>query len=127
MSKTYRQGDPESMAQCWTSSSRMAGCRSCSTPLRSTTTNRLVVEVARLTGDNVALHCHDGTDGLVRSTDTVDTGESIKVPVGGQCLGRVFNLLGEGLWITSPPPPDAYWPITKSAPATRSSSPPPRF
>ena len=55
---------------------------------------KLVVEVAQLTGDNVA-RCiaMSSTDGLVRGTDAVDTGESIKVPVGDQCLGRVFNLL----------------------------------
>ena len=55
-----------------------------------------MVEVAQLTGDNVA-RCiaMSSTDGLVRGTDAVDTGESIKVPVGDQCLGRVFNLLGE--------------------------------
>ena len=53
---------------------------------------KLIVEVAQLTGDNVA-RCiaMSSTDGLVRGTDAVDTGESIKVPVGDQCLGRVFN------------------------------------
>ena len=50
---------------------------------------KLVVEVAQLTGDNVA-RCiaMSSTDGLVRGTEAVDTGESIKVPVGDQCLGR---------------------------------------
>lgn len=89
---------------------------------------KLVVEVAQLTGDNVA-RCiaMSSTDGLVRGTDAVDTGESIKVPVGDQCLGRVFNLLGEP-WITSPPPPRMpTGPFTVPLPATRSSSPPPRF
>ena len=57
---------------------------------------KLIVEVAQLTGDNVA-RCiaMSSTDGLVRGTEAVDTGESIKVPVGDQCLGRVFNVLGE--------------------------------
>ncbi len=57
---------------------------------------KLVVEVAQLTGDNV-VRCiaMNSTDGLVRGTEAVDTGEPIKVPVGDQCLGRVFNLLGE--------------------------------
>ena len=70
---------------------------------------KLVVEVAQLTGDNVA-RCiaMSSTDGLVRGTEAVDTGESIKVPVGDQCLGRVFNLLGE---------PEAYWPIHRPAPS----------
>ena len=57
---------------------------------------KLVVEVAQHTGDNV-VRCiaMNSTDGLVRGTEAVDTGEPIKVPVGDQCLGRVFNLLGE--------------------------------
>ena len=56
---------------------------------------RLVAEVAQQIGDNVA-RCiaMSSTDGLVRGMDAVDTGESITVPVGEECLGRVFNLLG---------------------------------
>ena len=57
------------------------------------------------------------TDGLVRGTDAVDTGESIKVPVGDQCLGRVFNLLGEPVDNKPAPTPDAYWPIHRPAPS----------
>ncbi len=88
---------------------------------------KLVVEVAQHTGDNV-VRCiaMNSTDGLVRGTEAVDTGEPIKVLVGDQCLGRVFNLLGEP-WITSPPPPRRpTGPSTALLPATRSSSPPPR-
>ena len=79
---------------------------------------KLVVEVAQLTGDNVA-RCiaMSSTDGLVRGTDAVDTGESIKVPVGDQCLGRVFNLLGEPVDNKPAPTPDAYWPIHRPAPS----------
>ena len=79
---------------------------------------KLVVEVAQLTGDNVA-RCiaMSSTDGLVRGTDAVDTGESIKVPVGDQCLGRVFNLLGEPVDNKPAPAPDAYWPIHRPAPS----------
>ena len=81
---------------------------------------KLVVEVAQLTGDNVA-RCiaMSSTDGLVRGTEAVDTGESIKVPVGDQCLGRVFNLLGEPVDNKPAPTPEAL-------PAMRSSSPPPK-
>ena len=80
---------------------------------------KLVVEVAQLTGDNVA-RCiaMSSTDGLVRGTEAVDTGESIKVPVGDQCLGRVFNLLGE---------PRLTGPSIAPLPAMRSSSPPLKF
>ncbi len=79
---------------------------------------KLMVEVAQLTGDNVA-RCiaMSSTDGLVRGTDAVDTGESIKVPVGDQCLGRVFNLLGEPVDNKPAPTPDAYWPIHRPAPS----------
>ncbi len=35
------------------------------------------------------------TDGLKRNIEVIDTGDSIKVPVGDKTLGRVFNLLGE--------------------------------
>ena len=89
---------------------------------------KLVVEVAQLTGDNVA-RCiaMSSTDGLVRGTDAVDTGESIKVPVGDQCLGRVFNLLGEPVDNKPAPPRMPTGPSTVPLPATRSSSPPPRF
>ena len=79
---------------------------------------KLVVEVAQLTGDNVA-RCiaMSSTDGLVRGTEAVDTGESIKVPVGDQCLGRVFNLLGEPVDNKPAPTPEAYWPIHRPAPS----------
>ena len=79
---------------------------------------KLVVEVAQLTGDNVA-RCiaMSSTDGLVRGTDAVDTGESIRVPVGDQCLGRVFNLLGEPVDEQPAPENIERWPIHRPAPA----------
>ena len=63
---------------------------------------RLVAEVAQQIGDDVA-RCiaMSSTDGLVRGTDAVDTGAPISVPVGEECLGRVFNLLGEPVDETS--------------------------
>ena len=84
---------------------------------------KLVVEVAQLTGDNVA-RCiaMSSTDGLVRGTDAVDTGESIKVPVGDQFWGACSTCWAS-LWITSPPPPRMpTGPFTARLPATRSSS-----
>ena len=79
---------------------------------------KLVVEVAQHTGDNV-VRCiaMNSTDGLVRGTEAVDTGEPIKVPVGDQCLGRVFNLLGEPVDNKPAPTPEAYWPIHRPAPS----------
>ena len=89
---------------------------------------KLVVEVAQHTGDNV-VRCiaMNSTDGLVRGTEAVDTGEPIKVPVGDQCLGRVFNLLGEPVDNKPARPRRPTGPSTAPLPAMRSSSPPPRF
>ena len=79
---------------------------------------KLVVEVAQLTGDNVA-RCiaMSSTDGLVRGTEAVDTGEPIKVPVGDGCLGRVFNLLGEPIDNKPAPKAEDWWPIHRPAPS----------
>lgn len=57
---------------------------------------KLIVEVAQQIGDNtVRCIAMSSTDGLVRGMKAVDTGGPITVPVGEECLGRVFNLLGE--------------------------------
>ena len=79
---------------------------------------KLIVEVAQHIGDNV-VRCiaMAATDGLVRGTDAVDTGEPIKVPVGDECLGRVFNLLGEPVDNKPAPEAEAYWPIHRPAPS----------
>ena len=51
----------------------------------------IVAEVAQHIGDNV-VRCiaMSSTDGLQRGTEAIDTGASISVPVGDECLGRVF-------------------------------------
>lgn len=78
----------------------------------------LVVEVAQHIGDNVA-RCiaMAATDGLVRGTEAVDTGGPITVPVGDECLGRVFNLLGEPVDEQPAPENMERWPIHRQAPA----------
>jgi F-type H+-transporting ATPase subunit beta len=53
-------------------------------------------EVAQhLGGGRVRAVALGSTDGLVRGSDIVDTGQPITVPVGPATLGRVFNLVGE--------------------------------
>uniref|UniRef100_A0A1I7WXB5 ATP synthase subunit beta n=1 Tax=Heterorhabditis bacteriophora TaxID=37862 RepID=A0A1I7WXB5_HETBA len=37
----------------------------------------------------------DGTEGLVRGQEVVDTGNPIKIPVGPETLGRIMNVIGE--------------------------------
>ncbi len=80
--------------------------------------HKLVAEVAQHIGDNV-VRCiaMSSTDGLQRGVEAVDTGASITVPVGEECLGRVFNLLGEP--IDNKPAPEASerWTIHRPAPA----------
>ena len=85
---------------------------------------RLVAEVAQQIGDNVA-RCiaMSSTDGLVRGMDAVDTGESITVPVGEECLGRVFNLLGEPVDELPPPKTNERWAIHRPAPSYEEQTP----
>ncbi len=79
---------------------------------------RIIAEVAQHIGDDV-VRCvaMSSTDGLERGITAVDTGSPITVPVGEQCLGRMFNLLGDP--IDNMPAPEAAerWPIHRAAPA----------
>ncbi|TKR78234.1 hypothetical protein L596_019073 [Steinernema carpocapsae] len=57
---------------------------------------RLILEVSQHLGDNVVRTiAMDGTEGLVRGQDVVDTGDPIKIPVGPETLGRIMNVIGE--------------------------------
>jgi len=57
---------------------------------------RLVLEVAQHLGDSkVRTIAMDTTEGLVRGQAVIDTGDSIKIPVGPQTLGRIMNVIGE--------------------------------
>ncbi len=79
---------------------------------------KLVAEVAQQVGDNtVRCIAMNSTDGLVRGTKAVDTGEPIKVPVGEECLGRVFNLLGDPVDNQPAPKTEERWSIHRPAPA----------
>ncbi|MCI7537660.1 MAG: F0F1 ATP synthase subunit beta [Fusicatenibacter saccharivorans] len=79
---------------------------------------KLVVEVAQQTGDNmVRCIAMKSTDGLVRGTKAVDTGGPIVVPVGEECLGRVFNLLGETVDNKPAPETAEKWPIHRDPPS----------
>ena len=79
---------------------------------------KLVAEVAQQIGDNtVRCIAMNSTDGLVRGIEAVDTGSSITVPVGEECLGRVFNLLGEPVDNLPAPTTKERWSIHRAAPA----------
>ncbi|CEQ39362.1 SPOSA6832_00884 [Sporobolomyces salmonicolor] len=58
--------------------------------------HRLVLEVAMHLGEKtVRTIAMDGTEGLVRGQEVVDTGAPIQIPVGPGCLGRIINVIGE--------------------------------
>ena len=86
--------------------------------------HKLIAEVAQQIGDDV-VRCiaMSSTDGLVRGTDAVDTGSPITVPVGDECLGRVFNLLGDP--VDNKPVPEAKerWAIHRPAPSYEEQTP----
>src|SRR5947209_1607638 len=48
-----------------------------------------------LGGNRVRAVALGSTEGLYRGMSVTDTGAPVKVPVGPETLGRVFNLLGE--------------------------------
>ena len=78
----------------------------------------VIAEVAQHIGDNVVRCVAMGaTDGLQRGTEAIDTGAAISVPVGEDCLGRVFNLLGEPIDGGAAVPAGERWPIHRPAPA----------
>ena len=59
-------------------------------------TEELTVEVASNIGDNIVRTIALGsTNGLKRGVVVKNTGETISVPVGKECLGRVLNVLGQ--------------------------------
>ena len=78
----------------------------------------IVAEVAQHIGDNV-VRCiaMSSTDGLQRGVEAIDTGAAISVPVGEECLGRVFNLLGQPIDEAGPVAAQEKWPIHRPAPA----------
>ena len=85
---------------------------------------RLVVEAAQQIGDDV-VRCiaMSSTDGVVRGSGAVDTGAPISVPVGEECLGRVFNLLGEPVDEMPAPQTAEKWSIHRPAPAYEDQTP----
>ncbi len=84
----------------------------------------IVAEVAQHIGDNVVRAiAMSSTDGLQRGAEAVDTGAPIRVPVGEDCLGRVFNLLGQPIDNKPPVKGAESWPIHRSAPSYEEQQP----
>jgi F-type H+-transporting ATPase subunit beta len=78
---------------------------------------RLVLEVAQHLGESqVRAVAMDTTDGLVRGTKVVDTGEPIMMPVGPETLGRILNVIGEPVDERGPVTTKTKLPIHRLAP-----------
>ena len=79
---------------------------------------RIVMEAVQQLGDN-AVRCISlfSTDGLQRGCVAVDTGSSVKMPVGEATLGRMFNVIGEPIDGKGPVNATEYLPIHREAPA----------
>ena len=77
----------------------------------------LVLEVAQHLGENtVRTIAMDGTDGLVRGQEVVNTGKQISVPVGPKTLGRIMNVVGEAIDELGPIGAEQTMPIHAKAP-----------
>jgi len=84
---------------------------------------KLVLEVAAHLGDNrVRTIAMDMSEGLTRGVTAVAKGEPIKVPVGKEVLGRIFNVIGdvidEGEGVT----PTDTWSIHRDPPSFEEQS-----
>ena len=78
----------------------------------------LIVEVQQHLGDNlVRTVAMDSTDGLVRGMACISTGGPITVPVGPQTLGRLINVIGQGIDGLGPIKAEKSYPIHRPPPA----------
>jgi len=85
----------------------------------------LTLEVQQHLGDNTVRAIALGTtDGLKRGMEVKDTGDGIKVPVGEKTLGRIMNVLGEGIdFEGAAVDSKERWSIHRSAPAFEELAP----
>ncbi len=83
----------------------------------------LIVEVQQHLGeDRVRTVAMDTTDGLVRGMDAFDTGKPISVPVGPKTLGRLINVIGEGIDGLGKIEAEKYYPIHRPSPEFKTLS-----
>ncbi|MEK9136392.1 MAG: F0F1 ATP synthase subunit beta [Bacteroidota bacterium] len=77
----------------------------------------LIVEVQQHLGDNrVRTVAMDSTDGLCRGITCYDLGGPITIPVGPATLGRLINVIGQGIDNLGPIKSDVQYPIHRPAP-----------
>jgi F-type H+/Na+-transporting ATPase subunit beta len=79
---------------------------------------RVVLECQQHLGeDRVRTIAMDGTEGLVRGMKVIDTGSPIKMPIGEDIKGRLFNVVGEAIDGIKQPEGKQSLPIHRSAPS----------
>ncbi len=84
---------------------------------------RLVLEVASHVGDNrVRTIAMDMSEGLVRGMEVKATGAPIKVPVGEEVLGRIFNVIGDTIDDGKELKAKNYWSIHRDPPSFEDQS-----
>ena len=78
---------------------------------------KIILEVARhLEPGRVRAVSLSSTDGLSRCAEVSDTGGFIKVPVGPEVLGRIFNVTGDVIDNGKEIKFKKFWPIRRPAP-----------
>ena len=83
----------------------------------------VVAEVEQHIGDDIIRAiAMEGTEGLRRGLEAVDTGKPISVPVGDVVLGRLFNVLGKPMDEMGEVKVDKYMPIHRLAPTFEEQS-----
>lgn len=77
----------------------------------------LILEVEQHLGENrIRSVAMDSTDGLTRGQEVIDTGDPIKMPVGENTLGRLFNVTGQAIDNKGEVKADKEYPIHREAP-----------
>jgi F-type H+-transporting ATPase subunit beta len=85
---------------------------------------KLTAEVQQHLGRNqVKAVALSSTDGVMRGMKVVDTGAPITIPVGEECMGRLFNLLGETIDRMDPVKTEQRYPIHRESPEFSSLDP----
>lgn len=84
---------------------------------------RAVMEVAQHIGGNtVRCIMLAASEGLYKDMQVLDTGDSIKVPIGEKTLGRLFNVVGETLDDMEKLDDVEHWSIHRKPPAFEEQS-----
>ena len=85
---------------------------------------KCVMEVAQHIGNHI-VRCImlAASEGLCRDMEVVATGSGIKVPVGDDTLGRLFNVLGQTIDGDKQPEGEANWEIHREPPTFEEQNP----